>query len=99
MIKSQILRWGDGPGLSGWTPRNHKGLLKGKRMAGESEKGAGMMETGQAMGSLTQVEETGALGRREAICDSQAGAGAARPRLQKVPAARCREAEDAAKRG
>lgn len=80
-------------------PRNHKGLLKGKRAAGESEKGDGTMEAGQATGSLTQVEETGTPGWREAVCGSQAGPGAARPRLQKVPGARCREAEDAAKRG
>ena len=83
----------------GGPPHNHKGLLNGKRVAGESEKGDGMMETGQAMGSLTQMGETGAPGWREAICDSQAGPGAARPRLQKVPAVRCREAEDTAKRG
>ena len=38
MIKSEVLRWGDGPGLSGWAHGNHKGLLKGKRAAGELER-------------------------------------------------------------
>lgn len=46
-----------------------------------------MMGAGQATGSLTQVEETGTPGWREAVCDSQAGPGAARPWLQKVPGA------------
>lgn len=83
----------------GRTHCNHKGLLKGKRAAGESEKRGRLMETGQVTGSLPEVGDTRASGRREAICDSQAGPGTACPRLQKVLAARCREAKDAAKRG
>lgn len=41
----EVLRWGDGPGLSGWAHGNHKGLLKGQRAAGEPERRGRLMDT------------------------------------------------------
>lgn len=48
MIKLQILRWGNYPGLSAWAPYNYKGPYKMEvaelvRKVVEQESGVGMM--------------------------------------------------------